>query len=215
MKKFQMRLVGNLNGVGFALAGKGQRSAEEGLVEGQYELTRNDGEVQDIPGLDHWIFNCLVITGYPSETFANRFNRNPFKERPYHYHRKIDFFERGVINLETSVAFSSDGLLDSQFVAKGDVNVPRLVSVEPTVETWVPLAEYVVLGSFTMSWIAENGKRIAAIATTRYDLLGEGPSLLATQHRWIEINATGNLWKFTRHQRSRLIDEHCLKSAAQ
>ena len=205
MKTFTMQLNGNLNDVEFSIHGRGNRDPECGIVHGQYELTRSDGANTDISGVDHWIFNSMVITGYPSETGASNGTQNPFKDRPYKYKRTVDFLMRGSVDLEVDVHFSEDGLLESRFKVDGSVRVPPLKGVEPTIETWVPLSEKQILGTFTMAWVSRDGTRIPCIAKTYYELVGAGPPLAMTRHRQIEIEAAGTLWQFSRWQRSTMI----------
>ncbi|MDD9981019.1 MAG: hypothetical protein OXU81_06625 [Gammaproteobacteria bacterium] len=205
MKSFTMQLQGKLNDVKFTIHGTGSREPEYGIVHGFYDLTRVDGLTVDISGLDHWIFNCMIITGYPSETASGDNAENPFKERPYRYRRTVDFLERGAIELEANVDFTEKGVLASQFKVDGQVRVPPLKTVQPTIEAWVPLSERQVLGTFTMSWLSQDGDSIPGIATTYYELLENGPSLFSARHRRIEITADGTLWQFMRWQRSTMI----------
>jgi hypothetical protein len=172
------------------------------LVKGEYYLKRKDGHHQPIKGVNHWIFNCMVITGYPSESETTPGTRNPFRGRSYQYHRRIRFLDGGLVNLKARIDFNNDDLLKSSFKVHGGVMVPPLVRVEPTVETWVPVTSNKILGSFVMSWISEDRSRVVAIAETEYDILGRDSETIETQHRWIEIEAHGNFWHFLRRQRS-------------
>ena len=205
MKTFTMQLDGNLNDVEFRIQGAGERQPGCGIVHGRYELSRTDGTDMEILGVDHWIFNSMVITGYPSETGGSNNTENPFKDRPYRYRRTVDFLSRGAVDLEVDVNFAPEGLLESRFKVNGRVRVPPLQGVESTIETWVPLSEKEILGTFTMAWVSRDETRIPCIAKTYYELVGAGPSLSTTRHRQIEIEATGTLWQFNRWQRSTMI----------
>ena len=210
MGRFGMNLTGTINNTTLSLEGSGECDTHRGHVEGEYNLKRSDGLKRPIDGLDHWIFNCLVLTGYPSESAVTGKTKNPFQGRPYRYQREISFAGSGsgLLHLQAGVAFPVKTVLESKFTVNGNVNVPRLVSVEPTVETWVPNGTNRILGHFVMSWPAEDGSRVAAIARSNYEILGDSIEIIGTQHRWIEIEARGNLWNFSRRQRSTLFDSH-------
>jgi hypothetical protein len=46
----------------------------------------------------------------------------------------------------------------------------KIIKVEPTVETWTPGISNNITGSFVMSWLTSNGKRVIAQAKTSYVL---------------------------------------------
>lgn len=200
MKTFSMRLSGHINGFKLSYEGSGRRVSELGYVEGTYRSVMDIVSTSSPPKFDHWLFNCLIITGYPSETNCIDGASNPFFESPYSYCRKINFFERGQLTLNTNVSFKGDDLVSSFDVA-GEIDLPRLNGVRPTVETWVPISEKTVLGTFTMAWRTENELEVPAHATTTYNL-AEDRSLPSTQYRWIEIEAEGDLESFVRRQKS-------------
>jgi hypothetical protein len=201
MSHFQMALSGTLNGVDFSISGAGRHDSVRGFVEGEYCLQRQDELHQVIEGVNHGVFNCMIITGYPSEAEMMPGTYNPFRGRSCQYNRRIRFLHGGDVNLEARIDFADNDLLTSNFQVHGDVTVPPLVLVEPTVETWVPVGPNRILGSFVMSWVSEDGGRVVAIAESEYEILGDSETT-GVQHRWIEIETQGSFWQFSHRQRS-------------
>jgi hypothetical protein len=95
--------------------------------------------------------------------------------------------------------------IESSFEVHGNLNLPEISSIDTVVETWVPINDHVIIGTFVMPWVDENGIRIPGIAQTKYHL--EKPianELKQTAHRVIRINSDGTDRKFERDQRAHL-----------
>jgi hypothetical protein len=207
---FRMSLSGNLNCVDLNVRGGGSRWSQDGVVVGSYALSRADNRPAEIAGLSHWAFNCMILTGYPSESRMSPGTSNPFRNQSYSYHREIRFLDHGSVSLDAQIHFTHENVLASTFHVRGTVDLPPIVTVEPTVETWVQRAPGQIAGCFALSWLAAGGERIVAIAESDYRLSNAVP-LPQVQHRWIGISASGSLEAFTLHQQSVLLSPQSIE----
>jgi hypothetical protein len=198
INRFVANCVAHLNGEKLEIRGNGTRA--NGIIEGLYKSSLFQ-PFGDIARINHQIFNCLLVTGYPSETEAREGSINPFAEVPYSYDRTVTFSDGNVVQLHTEVWFEGSEL-QSTFDVNGAVNLPELVSVDPTVETWAPLGDNRVMGTFLMTWTSLGGEKISARADTIYRIPSGIKGLKENQFRWIDIVAEGNLSEFTRYQKS-------------
>ena len=186
---FRAEISGFLNGHSFGLVGGGLQDATDGLVNGRYDYRVRPKNFEPM------IFNCLLITGYPSVSKSTGNSRNPFKGKQYHYYRSIEFENGQSLKLETKCDLETvDGveILNSSFVINGDLNTPILISVEPVVETWIPIGPGRVDGVFPMVWRDEKGNALTGIAKTEYHINDPDFDLENVQHRWIEISSAND-----------------------
>src|SRR5262249_16641966 len=100
--------------------------------------------------------------------------------------RTLDLGSRGALSTAYRVENGPTGLLEI-FDVTGNVAVPPLVSIEPTVETWVPLGAGRIYGHFVMVWQTAEGERIIGKAETNY-CLNLDQALPGVQFRDIRID---------------------------
>ena len=201
-EKFEANLTARINGAVVTLNGAGFRDETNGLVEGNYQIS-------DIPeGFHPLLLNAFLITGYPSETRITEGAMNPFKGVSYGYSRRVTFLEGTTLAFKAQCIYQKTmgrkegSTIFSEFDLNGEVHVPDLVEVEPLVETWVPVAPGRVIGTFTMVWRAQDGRRVVGNAVTEYILPTSVTMPKTVQHRWIHIKSTGKGKKLFRHQES-------------
>ena len=177
--KYTAKVFGTLNGKALQLNGAGELRVDDGLVVGSYEIA------QIASGVDSLIFNCVLVTGYPSACKATGELDNPFKLGSYQYERQIRFGGGGAIRYRAECDLDPvRDTLSSSFYVDGVVVPAALVSSLPIVETWTPATGNRVLGEFTVAWRRQDGGHLRAIATTDY-LLPDGASLSGPRRRQI------------------------------
>jgi len=111
----------------------------------------------------------ILLTGTPLMSLAAHGAVNPFRE------------SRGIydavrtLEIDTENHFSTSyslrevgGELESLFTITGSANLPPLVAIKPTVETWTPKGQGKIAGSFVMSWLTEKGNLVTGFAKTNY-----------------------------------------------
>jgi len=90
-----------------------------------------------------------------------------------------------------------DGGFTGQFDVNGDFPIKKVVSVEPTVETWVPgESPGKVKGSFVMCWKTDRDEQVCAETSTDYTIVGgiNAQKFTSQNFRYITIqmSSTGN-----------------------
>ena len=196
-KKFIASLNGTINGCRVALRGSGICSDSLGIVDGKY---KTGGAVT---GFDPLVFNAFVVTGYPSESSSVGQAINPFKKTDYSYDRVVRFEDGKEIVLHTECMFKADTLI-SEFELHGQSDIPALESIEPLVETWVPVTKNHIKGFFTMIWKTKDGAHLTAQAHSLYYVPHPHTTLDTIHHRWVKIQALGDALSFSRYQVSKL-----------
>ena len=101
--------------------------------------------------------------------------------------RTLDLGEHGHLTTTYSVLDAGAGHLRAVFDVQGTVDVPRLVEIAPTIETWTPKGPGKVNGQFTMVWTGEDGSRVQGKTDTAYQLPTE-ETIPGQQFREIRIN---------------------------
>jgi hypothetical protein len=203
--KFTYRAVtsGSLNGQNVLVEGLGAFEHADGLVIGNYDF-------HALPvGVHKFLFNSVMITGYPSVCKAYGDHSNPFFPGSYKYEREIDFGSHGSISYEATcneIRTSEDVVeLDSKFVLSGKVDVPDLLETSSIIETWVPVRKNQIEGSFLVAWKTADGSFLTGRAHSQYYLLGEGmKSPECVLHRRIHLtsslSASGRLHLYQQSQ---------------
>ena len=99
--------------------------------------------------------------------------------------RSLDLGEHGRLTTTYRVDPAEKGLA-ANFHVDGFVNVPELIAIEPSVETWVRKGPGHIEGNFVMVWKTNNKGIVRGEATTQYRLDSKA-SLPGVQFRSIEI----------------------------
>lgn len=122
-------------------------------------------------GFDLSLLAFVLKTGTPVIALLVPGVENFFRSTGGEYSatRKLNLRDHGQLTCEYRIERSGDRLA-STFELHGDVNVPELVAIEPTVETWVPNGPGKIAGSFVMSWLARDGSRVIGEGITDYRL---------------------------------------------
>lgn len=134
------------------------------------------------------VLGYVALTGQPSMSRTIGDAENPFLDAggQYEANRSLDLGPKGRLDTEYRVSRNSDGLV-ADFSLAGEVDLPRLVRIYPTIETWNPMGPGRVAGQFTMVWQSEDGSDILGKTDTLYHL-DERYSLTGTHFREIRID---------------------------
>lgn len=179
---FSASLRARVNDCEFIVRGNGTSSEETGVLRGKYKVGK-------LPrGMDPLILTAFLVTGYPGSSRSLSGTSNVFKGVSFKALRTLDFEDGKELVLSTACRRLGTRMM-TEFRLTGSVSVPKLVSVEPVVETWIPNGgPGKVYGHFSIAWRTTRGKRIRAEATTRYDV-DTKQILVCTEHRYIGIRA--------------------------
>lgn len=129
------------------------------------------------------------LTGQPSMSYITEGAVNPFISTGgvYAATREIDLGVHGHLKTTYFVESRGEGKLRAVFMDEGEVDVPELVAVLPTVETWVPAGPGRIDGAMTFSWLSAEGAIISGVARSKYTLPTE-LELPGIHHRDIRID---------------------------
>lgn len=125
-------------------------------------------------GFDIGILSYVLLTGLPVQgKLAENDIVNPFRySAGFKTSRTLDLGNNGYLETLyywTRVDENDPGKL--MFNMKGTVDLPELVSVEPTAEVWHPLGDAgQIYSEFIMSWKTAEGKILRGRAVSEYDL---------------------------------------------
>lgn len=117
------------------------------------------------------MLSYVVLTGQPSMSKVMPGAVNPFliTGGVYEATRTLDLGDHGYLSTEYRVESVDEGLA-ATFDITGDVHVPALTSIAPTIETWVPRGPGRVSGHFTMVWTGADDTQVKGEAATDYRL---------------------------------------------
>ncbi|RKT55308.1 hypothetical protein C8E97_3971 [Saccharothrix australiensis] len=158
---------------------------------------------QEVPrGMDISLLSYVVLTGQPSMSRMTEGAVNPFigTGGVYEAVRTLDLGEHGHLSTAYRVEPAGEDRLRAVFQVDGEVDVPRLVSIAPTIETWTPVAPGRIDGQFVMVWTGRDGERVRGKTDTSYVLPTE-EGIPGQQFREIRINiaATDDELRQTEH----------------
>jgi hypothetical protein len=117
------------------------------------------------------LLSYVALTGHPFMSRSVDGAENPFLRTGgiYSATRRLDLGQRGHLVTDYRVDRGGPGLVET-FDVSGNVDVPALMSIEPTVETWVPGEPGRIYGHFVMVWTGQDGSRVRGKAETDYRL---------------------------------------------
>jgi Green fluorescent protein len=148
---------------------------------------------EEVPkGFDLSLLAHVLMTGDSNVALVTEGAINPFVASDgYSATRSIDFGTRGKLTTKFRVApEEGKNPRKTTFHVTGEVDVPRLVSIEPTIEAWIPDGPGKIDGHFTMVWKTEDGTYLKGEASTQYELL-TSECLQGVHYRDIRIDITG------------------------
>ena len=163
--------------VGFDIGGRvnGSPIALDGVASGRFGSGTPRAVVnarEPLPaGFHISLLSYVVLTGQPSMSKVMPGAVNPFLVTggAYEATRTLDLGEHGHLSTDYRVESVGEGLA-ATFDITGDVDVPALTSIAPTIETWVPRGLGRVSGHFTMVWTGADGTQVKGEAATDYRL---------------------------------------------
>lgn len=183
--RFSASLDGSLNGKAVSVIGSGLLLVERGVVDGEYAIEGLDNNVHP------FVFNAVMVTGYPSVCRVAPQTSNPFWPGSYRYDREVRFGALGALSYsaECIVEVDSNGVsfLDSRFQLTGHVQTPELRSCERILETWTPIEPGRLEGTFDISWRTVDGALFTGSAKSQY-YLPRGRGLEDVHCRSIKLN---------------------------
>ncbi len=153
---------------------------------------------RDLPrGFDMSLLTYVCLTGDPPMGRVLGAVSNPFAEkRVFRACRTLDLGTHGSLTTTWEATEPTTGRRED-FSISGTVNVPKLVSLEPTVETWTPVGPGRFDGRFELAWRDADGNVIRGTAISEY-YLPDGYELPQQMYRDIRfaIRSDGRrLWQ--------------------
>ncbi|MCG8456918.1 MAG: hypothetical protein MI919_11610 [Holophagales bacterium] len=166
--KFQSTLLVDVNGDRLEGKADGRMNIATGevLVTHRYDRSPRN--------FDFSYLTVGALTGVPVPARPIGVVTNPFTDSgSFEFDRSVTFLGAGC-QLRVQGGYERTG----NHERKGFLGVigeapvgPARVSVEPTVETWIPEGDgKTIRGVFQMSWPGVDGQRVQALAETRYEL---------------------------------------------
>lgn len=130
----------------------------------------------------------VLIMGYPTFSTYHPGAFDLFKiSDGYSYTRKFLFANHGAMATKHEVIYHGDHLTGDFEVEYADVDLPPLLSCEPTVETFVPAGPGVIRSKFLMCWHVERGEIFTADVESEYKL-SHNAGLPYMQFRYITFD---------------------------
>jgi hypothetical protein len=135
------------------------------------------------------LLSYVALTGQPSMSRVLEGAVNPFigTGGVYNATRTLDLGAHGYLMTTYRVEDAGPNRLRAIFDVQGQVDVPRLVSIAPTIETWTPIRPGEINGQFTMVWTGEDGTQVQGKTDTSY-VLPTDEIIPGQQFREIRIN---------------------------
>lgn len=156
------------------------------------------------PGMDISLLSYVALTGQPSMSRVLGGAINPFIRTGgvYTARRTLDLGCRGHLTTDYYVEHVAPDHLRAVFDVRGSVDVPRLISIAPTIETWTPTGPGRIDGQFTMVWTGEDGSQVQGRAATSY-VLPTTEAIPGQQFRTIRIGIDSTATRL--HQREHIV----------
>lgn len=140
-------------------------------------------------GMHISLLSYVALTGQPSMSRVVDGAVNPFigTGGVYAATRTLDVGVHGSLVTTYRVESAGPNRLAAVFDVQGEVDVPRLIAIHPTIETWTPVGPGMISGQFTMVWACENESIVQGKADTSYSL-PTGQTIPGQQFREIRIH---------------------------
>jgi hypothetical protein len=166
MANVDMRLAVNVNGAKFGCAGRATGATGLGTLAASIEADT------DLPaGFDISLLTYVIVTGLPAMGLTVGRAMNPFAGKyDFRAERVLDLGDRGSLRTTWGATQSPTGDWTEEFEVEGQVDCPKLVSLEPTIETWTPDRPGFFDGQFALVWRGADGEVVRGRTTSRYSL---------------------------------------------
>ncbi len=174
---------GTVNGQDFDLTGGGTGRPFEGHVDTSLNSTK--GPMPFPPPL----ISPVLIMGYP--TFSNYLRGcfDLFKiSNGYEYERHFKFENGGTMDTVHKITYHGTKLTGDFKVTQAKVQLPKLATIEPTVETFMPAGPGKIRSKMLLAWRLEDGSLFSADIESEYRLTHTA-ELPWIQFRHIEFSA--------------------------
>jgi hypothetical protein len=181
--RHETRCYGQLNDRSFDMTGGGRGRPFDGVV--RTELTARTALHFPPP-----VLAPVLIMGYPTFSTYHPGAFDLFKiSDGYSYKRSFSFENGGKMETTHEVKYFGDHLTGDFRVDFGDVELPDLMSCEPTVETFIPSGPGVIRSQFLMAWHLRNGGLFHATVRSEYKL-SHNAGLPYMQFRYITFDGS-------------------------
>lgn len=162
----ELSLDVNVNGTSFHCAGRAVGAPGLGSLVATVESDR------DLPaGFDISLLTYVCLTGDPAMGQTVGRVTNPFAEkREFRATRVLDLGDHGSLTTTWVASEPAGAGRREEFQVTGNVDTPRLVSLEPTIETWTPVAPGRFDGQFALVWRGVGGEVVRGRTTSQYYL---------------------------------------------
>ncbi|WP_420545539.1 hypothetical protein [Nitrosopumilus sp.] len=179
--EFDIKL--NVNGSSLLITGMGNGVLGEGDISAKISTRDYIPENFDLS-----VLSAFILTGQPAMAIILDKASNPFLESggEYSANRTLDLGKHGKISSCYKVSKIGDSKLKATFDIDGDVRIPKLVSVYPTIETWIP-SDNSILGNFCMVWKTSEDTYLKGIVDTEYFIPSHVANLPDIQYRRMDI----------------------------
>lgn len=161
--EFSAHVNGILNGEPIRVDGAGHIDPSHGLTDGTYEY-------QVPESFDPMLLSAFLICGYPNA--AGRIGEVPniFAGRGYDYFRTLRLRDgMGEVHQRASIRVQGNRI-ESKMHLRGTARTPKLVGIEPVVESWEPDGPGGIRGHFAIGWRTDGGSYVMGDATSRYHI---------------------------------------------
>lgn len=163
--KHHTHLFGIFNGKKFDFDGGGNGKPYEGRLFSHLNSTM--GSVNFQPHL----LSPIMIMGYPTFSKYQKGGYDLFKiSNGYTYTRSLKFSCGGTMETHHDIKRTDDGLEGEFEVTEANLDSPKIVDIEPTVETFLPAGPGKIKSHFKVRWITEDNDIYSADVDSEYQL---------------------------------------------
>lgn len=158
-------LFGRINDDAFDLVGGGSGRPYDGTLN--THLTSVIGPV----AFPMHILSPIAIMGYPTYSCYQKGASDLFKiSNGYTYSRNLEFDCGGRMETKHTIVRTEDGLSGEFEVLQSSFSAPKIVDIEPCVETFIPSGPGRIKSFFTVRWGVEGGGTYSAKVNSEYRL---------------------------------------------
>lgn len=154
-----------VNGAHLIYTGAGEGDAVRGIVN---VGVKTENRIPD--GFRTGVLSFTLITGQADISQKGKVT-NPFQMSlgAYKARRTLDLANLGRLTADYVVSSPEGNRRKATFQIVGDVDLPTLVSIEPTIEKWRSQSDRTYRGNFQMTWKTADGRRVTGVTETLYE----------------------------------------------
>ena len=179
----ETKCYGEINGKHFNLIGGGSGRPFDGVVH--TELKSTTGPLH----FPTCLLSPVLIMGYPSFSTYHHGAFDLFKlSNGYEYERHFIFDNGGTMDTLHRVQYHGDYLSGDFQVLDASVDIPDIISCDPTIETFIPSVPGVIKSQFVMAWHRKDGGIFTATTRNEYRLT-HSLSIPYMQFRYITFDS--------------------------